>query len=290
MHYLLQAGRGFLMGAADIVPGVSGGTVALVLGIYERLVHNIRNGAAVLGWVVRGQFGRAGKRWREIEWRFLLPLLAGILIALVTLARLLDVWLEDHPQIMAAIFFGLVAGSMFIAFRLMSSWEPIHLAIVAGVGVIAFFVLGFRSDEVAEPALFAFLLGGMLAIIAMILPGISGSFILLMVGLYPAVLAAVNDRDLGRLVVFALGTIVGLAAFSTILDKLLSSHHDAVMAGLIGLMAGSLRVLWPWPHGTDTAELVAPVGGEWVGPLLLALGAAAAVMFIGMLASPPSEV
>lgn len=267
------------MGSADIVPGVSGGTVALVLGIYERLVHNIRLGAGVLGALGRGRMADAASRLREIEWPFLVSLLAGIAIAIVSLARILESLLEDEPQAMAGLFFGLIVGSIVIAADRVAHWST-RLAAVAGAGaVVAFFVLGLRSGEVSDPATAAYLGAGSLAIVAMILPGISGSFILLMIGMYEAVLAAVNDRDIAVIAVFGAGAVLGLAAFSTLLDTLLRRHHDTVMAVLIGVMAGSLRVLWPWPDGTDSARLAAPE--DWGVPAALAVAGAAAVLAIG---------
>jgi putative membrane protein len=283
VYHLTTVVRGFLMGSADIVPGVSGGTVALVLGIYEKLVHNVREGAGVLGALVTGRVSEVGARFRRIEWSFLLALLAGIGIAIVTLARLLDTLLEDHPQAMAGLFFGLIAGSIAIAWGRVGWWGPRTVALAAVAAVGAFMILGLRSSEVSDPATLAFLGAGSLAIIAMILPGISGSFILLMIGMYQAVLDAVNDRELGLLAVFIVGAVIGLAGFSTILDRLLRDHHDPVMASLIGVMVGSLRVLWPWPDGTDTAQLGAP--SDWVLPVALAVAGAVAVLAVGRFAA-----
>ena len=283
MNHVTNIIRGFLMGSADIVPGVSGGTVALVLGIYERLVHNIREGAGFLGAVLRMRWDQAGERWRAIEWPFLLTLLAGIVIAVVTLAHILDTLLEDHPQAMAGLFFGLIAGSIAIAWRRVGSWTPGLVTAAAVAAVFAFAILGLRSDEVVDPSLGVFAAAAAVAIVAMILPGISGSFMLLVMGVYEPVLDAVNDRDFAVLAVLAIGATIGLAAFSTVLDRLLRDHHDPVIAILIGVMAGSLRVLWPWPDGTDTAQLAAPT--DWGVPVLLAAVGAAAVLAIGRLAS-----
>ena len=283
VQHLLNIVRGFLMGSADIVPGVSGGTVALVLGIYERLVHNIRTGAGALGSLLRGRWSEARRRLGEVEWWFLVPLLLGIGLAILTLAalirRLLDVD-DGHPIETVAVFFGLVVGSIAIAWRLVRRWDGLRYAALVLVSAAAFVLLGLRSGEVRDPALWAFCAAGVVAIVAMILPGISGSFILLMLGMYEAVLAAVDDRDLPVLVVFGIGAVLSLAAFSTLLDRLLSRHHDTVLAVLIGLMIGSLRVLWPWPAGNSSA-LGRPQ--DWGLPLLLALAAAAAVLGLGWL-------
>lgn len=277
--YLTNVLRGFLMGSADIVPGVSGGTIALLLGIYERLVHNLRVGAGVLGAVLRGRFGEVKERWQGIEWSFLLTLLAGILIAIVTLARLLGDLLEDHPQAMAGLFLGLIVASIAIAWGRVREWTGPLQVTTAIAAVAAFLLLGLRSGDAGDPPTLAFLAAGGVAIMAMILPGISGSFILLMLGMYEAVLAAVNDRQLVTLVVFAAGAVVGLAAFSTVLDRLLRHHHDLTMAVLIGVMIGSLRVLWPWPDGTDSAALGRPE--DWAVPALLAVAGALVITAIG---------
>lgn len=291
MPYLLNVLRGFLMGSADVVPGVSGGTVALVLGIYERLVASIHAGSAALGFGLRGRFADVRRRLGEVEWGLLLPLLAGIGLAVLTLASAIDHLLENEPQNTAAAFFGLVLGSIVIAWRLVKRWLPIHLAIGLAVAITAFFVLGLRTDPVVDPSMILFLGAGAIAIVAMILPGISGSFILLMLGMYQAILDSVNQRELAVLAVFLVGAVIGLASFSTLLNRLLRDHHDTVMAALIGLMLGSLRVLWPWPDGADTAALSRPV--DWGIPALLALGGMALVLAIGWVAKrshqPPAS-
>ena len=279
MQTLLHTIRGFLMGSADVVPGVSGGTVALVLGIYERLVHAIRTGAAALGSFARGRFREGRVHLGSVEWSFLLPLLLGIGLAVVTLAALLDRLLEEQPRNIAAVFFGLVLGSIPIAWRLVRRWDSLRIGIVAAVAVGFFAVLGLRSSEVTDPQIWMYAAAGAVAIVAMILPGISGSFILLMLGMYEAVIGAVNERDLAVLVTFGLAAVLSLAAFSTVLDRRLREHHDTVMATLIGLMIGSLRVLWPWPDGTDTAVLGAPE--QWGTPLLMAFVGLAVVTVIG---------
>lgn len=279
MSYLLNVVRGFLMGSADVVPGVSGGTIALVLGIYERLVAAIHAGSAALGFAIRGRFSDMRRRLGDVEWRLLLPLLAGIGLAVVSLASIIDHLLEEEPQNTAAAFFGLVLGSIVIAWRLVKKWDATRLVTGLAVAVTAFLVLGLRTDPVVDPTLLLFVGAGSIAIVAMILPGISGSFILLMLGMYQAVLDAVNEREFVIVGVFLIGAVVGLAAFSTLLHRLLRDHHDTVMAALIGLMLGSLRVLWPWPDGADTAALSRPV--DWGVPALLATAGFALVLLIG---------
>jgi putative membrane protein len=270
------------MGSADVVPGVSGGTVALVLGIYERLVGAIHTAARALGSMLRGRFADARTRFGEVDWRFIVPLLVGIALAVVTLAALISRLLDTQPINTAAAFFGLVLGSIVVAWRLVHTWTVGRLAVGVGVAIAAFLVLGLRGDPIVEPALPIYLFAGAIAIIAMILPGISGSFILLMLGMYQNVIDAVTDRDLTVVAVFGFGAVIGLASFSALLDRLLRNHHDTMMAALIGLMLGSLRVLWPWPDGADTAALSRPE--NWGVPVLLAAAGLAIVASIGWVA------
>lgn len=273
-----QLARGFAMGAADIVPGVSGGTVALVLGIYERLIRNVHTGAHALKEILQGRLTDAAASLRRVEWVWLVSLLVGVLAAIAVLSSVIEGLLHDHPKRMSGLFFGLVAGSIVVAWRLVRSIGAREIGVMVGVAVVLFLVLGLRADtEVAEgtaeivtKSWWVFLLSGALAICAMILPGISGSFILVMIGMYTEVLGAVNDRDLVALSATAVGCILGLALFSTVLNWALEHHHDLVMAAMIGLMLGSLRVLWPWPGGTTTTRLAWPADDVAL-PIVLAI-------------------
>lgn len=267
LHFI----RGFLMGSADVVPGVSGGTVALILGIYPRLIDNVRRGAGALGSFARFRFSDGVVRLRTIEWGFLVPLLAGIAVALVSLAHLIETLLEDHPVEMSGLFFGLVSASVFVAWRMVGQWDAARVATVVVVAIAAFFILGLRSGEADNPATWVFLVSGAIAICAMILPGVSGSFLLLMLGMYEAVLGAVNDRDIALLLVFIVGAVVGLALFSSVLHWALERHYDPMMAAITGLLLGSLRVLWPWPNGIDGPELSGPIADDFAAPFLLAV-------------------
>ena len=275
------------MGAADIVPGVSGGTVALVFGIYERLVASVRAGSSALGNLIKGNIDGFSHWFRRVDWGFILPLGAGILLAIVSLAALLEGLLINEPVIMAATFLGLVAGSVVVATRLIRAPEPRHAVIALVAGAVVFVVLGLQGGtseesvaQVVEPALWAFFIAGAIAICAMILPGVSGSFLLVVLGMYGPVLAAVTDRDVASLTIFMVGAIVGLALFSQLLDRALRTHHDAVLAVLIGLMAGSVRVLWPWPLGVDSTALGTP-DGQVVPALVASLIGFVAVVWIG---------
>ncbi len=289
------------MGAADVVPGVSGGTVAFVLGIYSRLIDTIRDGTRVLVAFGTGDVRHAWQRLKELDLEFLLPLLAGIGIAVLTLAQVIEVALQDHPEAIAGLFFGLVAASVWMAWQLLRTPRLFHVLILVAVSAVTFVVLGFQSDVVVNPSPAVFFGAGAIAICAMILPGISGSLILLMIGMYASVIGAVDDRAFGNLVLFAAGAVLGLALFSSLLGWILDRAFDPVMAALIGLMAGSLRVLWPWPHGVgvlseNSTEVIVgtgmqwPNGDTWAVPTLLAFSAAMVVIVITKLAVPKTPV
>lgn len=262
------------MGAADVVPGVSGGTVALVLGIYRRLISSVRDGAKVLGRAIKLDFSGARSAFLSVEWKLIAPLLIGILIAVATLSGVIEHLLENSPVQMAGLFLGLVAGSVVVAWGLLEVRDLRRWTVLVIVAIVTFVLLGVRGgtsddtvSQVADPALWAFFIAGAIAICAMILPGISGSFLLVTMGMYGPVLAAVSDRDLTTVVVFGLGCVIGLALFSQLLHWALVEHEPTVMAGLIGLMVGSVRVLWPWPSGLDSTEL------GWIeGPVFVTLG------------------
>jgi putative membrane protein len=250
---------GFIMGSADLVPGVSGGTIALVLGIYERLVASIREGSLALGSLIRLDTTGFKERLRSVEWGLLIPLLAGILTAVALLSVFIQRQLEERPILLASAFFGLVVGSVWVAWHLVEHRRGRNVVIALAVGLVLFLLLGLgESAEVTDPSLLVFFLSGALAICAMILPGISGSLILVLVGMYGAVLGAVTDRDLASVGVFVIGAIVGLALFSQFLHWALAHYRDLVLAILVGLMAGSLRILWPWPDGVDSSAIAAP--------------------------------
>lgn len=279
------------MGSADIVPGASGGTVALVLGIYDQLIRNISQGAHSLKQLFTGDVAGCVDTLKRIEWVWLLTLLAGILAAILALSSVIETLLHDEPIKMSALFFGLILGSIWVALRMLDKIDDVSVALMLGIGLTMFLLLGLRSDtEVADTALevvteplWAFFLAGAIAICAMILPGISGSFILVMLGMYTEVLGAVNDRDYTALIALMLGCVVGLALFSTLLNWLLERYHRWVLAAMIGLMIGSTRVLWPWPNGTNTTTMTLP-RDDVVIPLLIIVVGAAVVVIVDLLA------
>lgn len=242
-YYLKLAIKGYCMGAADVVPGVSGGTMAFILGIYEELVKSIRSfDLAFIKLLVSGDIRQAVS---HVNLRFLVALFSGILLAIVTLSKLISWLLHTHPVFIWAFFFGLVLASVFIVFKRIETWTvPRALAVFFGA-VGAYIIVGLVPMQTSNAAWFVFL-SGAVAICAMILPGISGSFILVLLGKYQYILDAVNNRDIFTLAVFVLGTGVGILAFSRILNWLLDRYRDLTIAVLCGFMIGSLRKVWPW--------------------------------------------
>jgi len=277
---------GFLMGTADVVPGFSGGTVALVVGIYERLIANIRQGARALSLLVRGRVPGAVRALLVIEWPFIALLLAGILAAVFTLATPLRLLIEEQPALLKATLLGLVLGASVVAAKELRAPNAWHVLVGVIVAFGVFFGLGLTDGVALDATVLTFFLGGAIAVTAMILPGISGSFILLLLGLWPAVIGAAADRELFLLLIFGLGCVAGLAGFSTLLNWLLARFHDLVLAALIGLMVGSARVLWPYPaEPFENVELGLPDGTEWLLALALALTAFSLVWMLGLIAT-----
>ncbi|MFV2062135.1 MAG: DUF368 domain-containing protein [Chloroflexota bacterium] len=290
LSLVLNVVRGFAMGAADIVPGVSGGTVALLLGIYERLIGSIRAGSKALVLLLKADVAGFRKWMALVDWAFLLPLGAGLLLAVLSLASVLQRLLSDEPEFMAALFMGLVAGSVVVAWRLIRRPSVAHALIVLAVGVVTFALLGLQAGtseesvgQISQPQLWAFFVAGAIAICAMILPGISGSFLLVLMGMYGPVLAAVTDRDIATLGVFLAGAVIGLALFSQVLYHALRRYHDTMLAALIGLMAGSIRVIWPWPDGVESTALGLPEG-DVLAAVVAAVLAFAVVVVVGRFA------
>lgn len=270
------------MGAADAVPGVSGGTMALVLGIYEQLLDAITSVTpSSVGALLRG---RGREFSQEVPWRFVLMLVAGITIAVVTAAQILERVLESNPELLFGFFFGLVAASVWVVGRKLA-WSPsLATLLLVGTAIGAVIVSLSAAEGRDDPV--SLFLSGAVAICAMILPGISGAFILLLLGQYATVLAAVNDRDLATIALVGGGAVIGLLLFARLLRRLLKRWHDPTLAVLVGFMAGSLLKLWPWRECTEVVgdrclrdDLLAPAA-NWPGVLaLLGVGAALVVLF-----------
>jgi putative membrane protein len=282
---------GFAMGAADVVPGFSGGTVALVAGIYERLIANVRQGAHTLSLLLRGRAALAWRALVAIEWPFVVSLLVGIGTAIVVLASTLRTLLAEQPVAMSSIFLGLVLGATVVAFRELREPSPVHWLVMVVVAVLVFLGLGLRPGTLEDPSLAVYVAAGAVAVCAMILPGVSGSFLLLLLGVYQPVLDAVADRQASVVAAVALGAVFGLAVFSTLLNWLLRRFHDLVLASLLGLMLGSVRILWPWPSddGVGNPALGPPEGNEWLLAAALGLSAFAIVWMVGLLVTRSTD-
>jgi putative membrane protein len=256
---------GFVMGTADIIPGVSGGTIAFISGIYEELLTAIKTvTGTTLGLLVRFRLREA---YNSVPFRFLLPLGLGLATALFSLAGLLTYLLENHSAFVWAFFFGLVGASTYIVAKRVVRWTITDYVAFIGAAVFAFLLVGGSAIQLPHTAVIIFL-SGAIAICAMILPGISGSFILVLLGQYTHVLASVTNFDFVTLGIFSLGTLVGISFFSRILSWLFAHHHDVSVAILSGFMLGSLRKIWPFAGGDASMYLSVRI---W---LLIALGAA----------------
>lgn len=235
--------RGMLMGAADIVPGVSGGTVAFITGIYERLINSLRSFDLRL-WSVWQKHGIAGVL-KAVDAGFLAALLAGILSSVILLSHLMSWLLITYPMHLNGLFFGLVLGSAVIIGRELGFWTLTQLFFMISGGLAATFASQLLpSIGSITPATFFF--AGMVAICAMILPGISGSFLLLTLGLYAPLIEAVKSFNLILLTAFAAGAGIGLLAFSHLLGWLFDHFRAATFAVLFGFVIASLKHIWPW--------------------------------------------
>ncbi|MEZ4516763.1 MAG: DUF368 domain-containing protein [Chloroflexota bacterium] len=248
MGYLGVYVRGITMGASDIVPGVSGGTMAFIFGIYEELIDSIRT----IGQphFLNAVFHlRIGEAMRMLNWKFLLALGLGVVTAIFTLAGPLEYLLVNYPVYIWSFFFGLVVASVFVVSRRIKKWTPALFLILAIGAVGAYFLVGMVPLQTPDVWWF-YMLSGALASCAMILPGISGAYILLLLGKYQDILGAVNQRDFLTLFLVAAGAAIGIVTFAQILHYLFKRYHDATVAVLIGLMLGSLRKIWPWKVDT----------------------------------------
>lgn len=235
--------KGLAMGCADVIPGVSGGTIAFITGIYTELLASIKS---IDLKALQTLFKEGPKAaWNHINGTFLITLLAGILTAILTLAKLIHYLMDNHGVLLWAFFFGLILASSIHMGKQIARWNATNLlALLVGIVTAAF--VSIASPTSVEASYLNIFLGGSIAICAMILPGISGSFILLLMGLYAPVLAAVKGLQLDIMAVFALGAGLGLILFSRLLSWLLAHYKDAMFSLLTGFMLGALLKVWPW--------------------------------------------
>ncbi len=298
LKLLLGLGRGAAMGAADVVPGVSGATIAVVLGIYNQLLQAVSTFATAAARLAAFDWRGFRDRLASIDWWLIGPLLAGLAATVGLLASLIESLLTDHPEPMAGLLCGLVLASSLTACRLFE-WRSVRRAMLTvATAAATFALLGLQSAPVADPSMLALAASGAVAVCAMILPGISGSFLLLMLGMYGAVIGIITDTRWLQAVVFVAGAALGLALFSSLLHRLLQRFRNVVMAVLVGLMIGSLRVLWPWPNGVGVISrhedqavsgtgLNWPSADEWAGPTLAAVLGFAVVLTLTHLSRHP---
>ncbi len=230
------------MGAADVIPGVSGGTIAFITGIYDELVNSIRR----FDWTALKMLGRLdfGGFWRHVNGNFLLCVVGGIGLAVFTLAKLMTWLLESYPIPTWSFFFGLIVASALWLSRDLKRGAGSTLGLIAGA--VAGYLITIATPTHTPDTWWFIVLSGAIAICAMILPGISGAFILLLLGKYEFILLAVSELDLHILILFAVGAIAGIISFSHLLSWLLSRHRNVTLALLIGFMIGSLNKVWPW--------------------------------------------
>ena len=242
--------RGAAMGTADLVPGVSGGTVALITGIYPRLLGAVTSvDSAAIRLLFQGQWSGL---WRHVDGAFLLPLMLGIASAIFGLAGTLKVLLETQPLFVWSFFCGLVLVSSLSLIRTEITRLTPTIVTMALLGVVAMLVLGLGPGVSFPQHSAGFFVAGLFGICAMILPGISGSFILLLLGMYGPIITAVADREAVPLLIFAAGCGVGLLSFSRFLSFVLSRARSATLALLVGFLLGSLVILWPWQEVLQT--------------------------------------
>lgn len=231
------------MGGADVIPGVSGGTIAFITGIYEELIRSIKSVNAKLFKTLSREGMPAA--WRQVNGNFLLAVVSGILISIFSLARLISWLLANHPMLVWAFFFGLIVGSAIFIGRKIEKWSIAAVFFLLFGTSLAYYITIATPATTPEALWFVFL-SGSIALCALILPGISGAFILVLLGKYEFMLNAVRDFNLLVIVVFATGGVLGVVAFSNVIAWLFKKHRNVTLALLGGFMIGSLNKLWPW--------------------------------------------
>jgi putative membrane protein len=270
--------RGMAIGAVEVIPGVSGGTIALVVGVYEKLIaaagHLVSALRGVPDGLRRQGFARSRAALAQVDWKLVLAVGVGMVVAVLVAAQLLPPIIEGHPVGTRALFFGMVAATLTVPFLALGGrMRPVEWALFAVVAVLTALLTGLPPADLSDPPWWLVLPAAAAAVCALVLPGLSGSFLLLVVGLYEPTLQAVADRDLAYLGVFLLGAVIGLGAFVKVLQYLLDRHRRLVMAAMAGLLLGALRALWPWQ--TEDRGLLVPDAAWWAMVPLALVGAIA---------------
>ena len=253
LQLALLSMKGIAMGAADVVPGVSGGTIAFISGIYEELIDSINNInlSALKVWKKDG----FGAFWKQINGTFFIFLFAGIIISIASLAKVVTYFLDQHPVLIWSFFFGLIVASVWVVGKTIKKWTPVVISMLIVGALVALYISSIQSVASVDAKWFI-VLSGALAICAMILPGISGSFILVLLGSYHLILEAVKSRDMAIIGLFVAGCAVGLLTFARLLKYLFSHFKEMTIALLTGFMVGSLYKVWPWKVKIGEAPLV----------------------------------
>ena len=242
--YIIVSLKGMAMGAADVVPGVSGGTIAFISGIYEELLNSISSFKFSLINVLKNEGIKVV--WKKINGSFLLALFIGICFSVLSLAKLIETLLENHPILIWSFFFGLVLASIIYIAKQIKLWNiKCYLYLIFGL-IFAYYITTLNPVITQNSSPWFLFLAGMIAICAMILPGISGSFILVLLGAYKPILNAINTKDFFSIIIFMAGAVLGLLTFSRVLKWLFSKYKNYTLALLIGFIAGSLNKIWPW--------------------------------------------
>lgn len=254
------------MGAADVVPGVSGGTIAFISGIYEELINAINSIDFSLFREIKENGIKAA--WNKINGNFLLALFIGIFISVLSLAKLLTWLLENQPILLWSFFFGLVVASIFLVGKEIKKWSALTVIILIVGAALAFYITKLPPNENVDSYPFLFL-SGALAICAMILPGISGAFILVLLGSYKTILEAVHQRDFVIIATVGAGAIFGLLSFARLLKWMFKNYRNTTLALLTGFILGSLNKIWPWKVVLETKvfdDKVIPVNEVSISP------------------------
>jgi len=249
LDYIFITLKGMAMGAADVVPGVSGGTIAFISGIYEELITSINNIDLSLISILRKDGIKAV--WNKVNGNFLLALFLGILISVLSLAKFLSWLLENEPILLWSFFFGLVVASIFMVGKEITRWTMGTVVVLIFGSALAFFITELPANDNVDSLPYLFL-SGALAICAMILPGISGAFILVLLGSYKTILDAVHERDIKIILTVGVGAIFGLLSFARLLKWMFNHYKNITLALLTGFILGSLNKIWPWKKVLET--------------------------------------
>lgn len=269
LHVVANLIRGALIGMAELVPGISGGTVALIIGVYERALNTGNQ-------LLRRQFS-------QVDWWFLIAVGVGMVTAVFSMSTVLVTFVEGYPELARGLFLGMVAVSILVPIGMMDPRDlrrrlPVAIPLAIAGAALGFLGTSFTSAPQENPSLVIIFLAAAVAVCALAMPGLSGSFLLLAFGLYNPIMASLSDRDWAVILTFMAGALVGIALFIRGLTWVLENHRTLTLALMSGLMLGSLRALWPWQ--TEDAEALPPGDNLWQVVGVAAIGALIVAAFI----------